>query len=117
MANPNGKKGAAFERSIADCLIEHVDDRIDRRVKTGAADKGDIGGWRIFNGRVVVECKNVARLNIAGWLKEAEIERVNDGALAALVIHKARGKGNPLDQHVTMTVRELIALTTGVRPE
>ena len=35
--------GSLFERSIADYLAVALnDDRIDRRVKTGAKDKGDI---------------------------------------------------------------------------
>lgn len=118
MSNPNGKKGSAFERLIADALAAHVDDRIDRRVKTGNKDRGDIGGLRIpgTNSRVVVECKNVSRTNIGGWVAEAEIERGNDDAIAGLVVHKRRGHGDPLDQYVTCTVRDLVALLTGERP-
>ena len=48
--------GTRFERLIADTLAAHVDDRIDRRAKTGARDKGDIGGLRHMGGRVVIEC-------------------------------------------------------------
>lgn len=108
--------GARFERLIADCLAEHVDDRIDRRPKTGAKDKGDIGGLRHMGGRVVVECKDVSKTALAGWVTEAEVERGNDDALAGLVVHKKRGTANPLDQYVTCTVRDLVALLTGERP-
>jgi hypothetical protein len=108
--------GSRFERSIADCLAEHVDDRIDRRPKTGSKDKGDIGGLRHMGGRLVVECKDVVKTNLAGWVAEAEVERGNDDALAGLVAHKKRGSGDPLDQYVTCTVRDLIALLTGERP-
>lgn len=116
MSNPNGAKGSSFERLIADCLAEYVDDRIDRRVKTGTKDRGDIGGLRHMGGKVVVECKNVAKMNLAGWIAEAEVERGNDDALVGLVVHKRRGKGQALDQYVTLTVRDLIALLTGERP-
>lgn len=116
MSNPNGAKGSSFERLIADCLAEHVDDRIDRRVKTGTKDRGDIGGLRHMGGKVVVECKNVAKMNLAGWIGEAEVERGNDDALVGMTIHKRRGKGQALDQYVTLTVRDLIALLTGERP-
>lgn len=116
MANPNGRKGAHFERLIADCLAEHVDDRIDRRVKTGAKDRGDIGGIRHMGQRVAIECKNHGSYSLAAWVTEADIERGNDDAIAGLVIHKRRGNGNPLDQYVTTTVRDLIALLTGERP-
>jgi hypothetical protein len=109
--------GSTFERLVADCLAELVDDRIDRRVKTGAADRGDIGGVRHMGQRVVIECKDVAKLNLAGWVGEAEIERGNDDAAVGLVVHKRKGKGQALDQYVTCTVRDLVALLTGERPE
>lgn len=108
--------GARFERSIADCLAAWIDDRIDRRVKTGNKDRGDIGGLRHGPARVVIECKDVARLDLPGWLREAEIERGNDDALVGLVVHKKRGTADPLDQYVTCSVRDLIALLTGERP-
>ena len=118
------KAGSAFERLIADSLAEHVDDRIDRRVKTGNKDRGDIGGVRAlvpYNGepapnrRVVIECKDVSRTDLSGWVNEAEIERGNDDALAGFVVHKRRGHADPLDQYVTCTLRDLVALLTGER--
>lgn len=109
--------GARFERQIADALAAHVDDRIDRRVKTGTKDRGDIGGVRHMGGRIVLECKDVARTDLPGWTREAEVERGNDDALAGLVVHKKRGSANPMDQYVTCTVRDLVALLTGVRPD
>lgn len=108
--------GARFERSIADYLAAHVDDRIDRRVKTGAKDRGDICGWRYAGRRIVAELKDVARLNLGGWVNEAEIERGNDDAHVALVIHKRRGTADPGDQYVTTTLRDLICLMNGERP-
>jgi Holliday junction resolvase len=107
--------GARFERHIADTLAEHVDDRIDRRVKTGAKDRGDIAGIRHMGHRVVIECKDTSRTELSVWTTEAEIERGNDDALAGLVVHKRRGHGDPLDQYVTCTVRDLVALLTGTR--
>ena len=108
--------GASFERLIADYLMTKVDDRIDRRVKTGAKDRGDIGGLRHMGGRVVIECKNFAgRLHPAPWVREAEIERGNDDALAGLVIAKRVGTTNAGRQYVLMTVDELIALLNGNR--
>ena len=104
--------GTRFERMIADCLAWVLkDDRIDRRVKTGSKDKGDIGGLRSpFNARIVVECKDVSRLNLGGWMEEAVDEAGNDDAPIAVVIHKRRGRGNPLDQYVTMRVRDFVKL-------
>ena len=107
--------GTRFERLIADYLAAHVDDRVDRRVKTGNKDRGDIGGLRHMGGRIVGECKNTTRINLGVWAAEAEVERGNDDALAALVFHKRHGRGQPEDQWVTLTVGDLVALLTGSR--
>jgi hypothetical protein len=115
VSNRNQQKGTRFERLVADYLNEKVDDRIDRRVKTGSNDKGDIGGWR-FNGlRIVAELKDHSRLDLSGWVNQAEIEAGNDDAEVALVIHKRRGKGHPGAQYVTLTLDNLLALLTGGR--
>ena len=107
--------GTRHERAVADYLAQHVDDRIDRRVKAGAKDRGDIGGVRHLGARVVVECKNTSRLDVGTWLREAEIERGNDDATAGLVVAKRHGKGAPADQLVLMTLGDLVALLTGSR--
>lgn len=109
--------GSTFERQLADHLAAHVDDRIDRRVKTGAKDRGDIAGLRVHGQRVVIECKDTAKINLGTWANEAEAERGNDDALAGIVVHKRHGKGQPGDQWVTMTVDNLVALITGARVE
>ena len=108
--------GTRFERQVADYLAHGLDDdRIDRRVKTGSADKGDIGGVRHLGARVVVECKNKSRLEVGPWLTEAEVERVNDAATVGLVVAKRHGKGAPADQLVLMTLGDLVALLNGNR--
>lgn len=110
--------GTRFESSIAAFLSEYVDDRIERRAKTGAKDRGDLASVRApGGGRVVVECKDVARMDLPGWTREAEVERGNDDALLGLVVHKRRGTQDPGQQWVTCTVADLVALLTGARPE
>lgn len=108
--------GTAHERAVADYLAEHVDDRIDRAPRHGARDRGDIAGIRVHGRRVVVECKNTAKWTPGPWLGEAEVERVNDDALAGLVVAKRHGIADPGSQVVLMTVDDLIALMTGRRP-
>lgn len=107
--------GAKFERDVADYLAEHVDDRIDRRVKTGAKDRGDIGGVRLHGQRVVLECKNVASMALPQWTREAQVEAGNDGALVGVVVHKRHGTGDVGKQWVSMTVDDLVAILTGQR--
>lgn len=109
--------GAKFERLISDTLAWHIDDRIDRRARTGSKDKGDIGGLRVHGQRVVIEAKNCARPDLAGWAAEAAVERENDNALAGVIVHKRFGKGAGLQQWVTMEMSEFIALVTGKRPD
>lgn len=107
--------GARFERTVADYLASALtDDRIDRRVKTGAKDKGDIGGVRHMGERLAIECKDYGgRFLIGPWLNEAEIARGNDDALTGLVIAKRRGTTDPAEQVVLMTLGNLTALLTG----
>lgn len=119
MRSPKSAKaaGSSFEKLIADVLAEHLDDRIERRTKNGSKDRGDVSGLRFMGQRVVVECKNVSSgLSLSEWAKEAETERLNDDAGVWLIAHKRFGKGDPLDQWVSLTMRELVSLLTGVRP-
>jgi len=109
------KAGSTFERQVADYLAANVDDRIDRRVKNGTKDRGDIGGVRIHGQRVVLECKNTAKTSLGTWANEAEIERGNDDALAGAIVHKRHGKGQPADQWVTLTLADFTALLAGNR--
>ena len=110
--------GATHERAIADYLALHVDDRIDRRVKTGAKDCGDIGGVRVLGNRIVLELKDYGgRILAAEWIHEAEVEAGNDDAAAAIVIAKRRGTTVPGAQWVLMDVDSLITLITGTRPQ
>lgn len=109
--------GSRFERTIADYLAEHVDDRIDRRVKTGSKDRGDIGGVRHLGQRLVLEAKDYGgRFNVGPWLGEAEVERGNDDAGVGLVVAKRRGTAQPGEQVVMMTLADLVSLITGERP-
>lgn len=109
--------GSRFERLIADYLAVHVSDVVDRRVKTGAADKGDIGGLRVHGQRVVVECKDHGgRLQPGTWIKEAQMEARNDGAPIGIVVAKRRATAKPEDQFVLMELRDLVYLLTGNQP-
>ena len=109
--------GARFERTIADYLARHVSEFIDRRVKTGAKDKGDLVNVRAFGHRVTVEAKDYGGKFLLGpWLREVDIERGHDDAIAGVVVIKRRATTDPGDQVVAMTVRDLVALLTGVRP-
>lgn len=116
MVNRSKQKGSSFERIVADGFAAALnDDRIDRAPLSGNSDKGDIANVRTPNGgKVAIEVKNVAKMNLAGWVTEAAVERENLGAVAGIVVHKRVGKGKFEEQYVTMTVRDLLALVWGV---
>lgn len=106
--------GARFERLVADYLRDNLDDRIDRRVKTGAADKGDVANVRdSHNRRLVIECKDYGgRLEPAQWLREAHTEADNDNAHVGIVIAKRKGTTNPAHQWALMDLEDLTKLLT-----
>lgn len=108
--------GTAFETATARYLAGALDDdRIERRARSGAKDRGDIGGVRSLAGRVVIECKNTARIDLAGWMSEARVEAGNDDATTAVVVHKRHGVGMSRmgDQWVTMTLADFARLLGG----
>ena len=109
--------GASFERQVADYLRDNWDDRIDRRVRTGAKDKGDIANFRVAGHRIVLELKNEAKINLAGWVTEAQLEAENDGALVGIAVAKRRGKGQPQDQYCILTLGDLLNLLSHCSPK
>ncbi len=112
------KAGTKFETDIANFLAQQLeDDRIERRAKTGSKDKGDITGVRHNGQRVVIECKNVARLNLADWMRQAQLEATNDEAPIWLVVHKRHGDGTPANQYVTMTLETAATLLGATKPK
>jgi len=110
--------GSSFERLVADGFAaEMANDNIDRKVKTGAKDQGDIGNVRHLNGdRVAVEVKEYGgRLEPAKWVREAQQEAVNYDALCGFTVAKRRGTTDFREQWVVMTVADVLALLTGER--
>lgn len=112
------QKGTSFESQVVSYLRHALgDERIERRATTGAKDRGDISGLFFRGMRVVAECKNHARAELARWLDEAEEERGNDGAEYGVVIHKRKGCGEKSfgETYVTMTLHTFAAMLVGGR--
>jgi hypothetical protein len=111
------KAGALFERVVADYLAAELDDdRIERRVRNGNKDRGDISGVRSpICGRVVIEAKDYGGVyHVGEWLREAEVERGNDDAAVGVVVAKRRGKSDPAEAVVFMTLEAFARLVGGV---
>ncbi len=110
--------GSRFESLIAAALrLALDDDRIERRARNGARDRGDISGVRLHGQRVVIECKDSARVCLPEWTTEAHTEAGNDDALVGLVVSKRKGVADPMRQWVHMTVADLVAILTGTPVE
>lgn len=108
--------GSRTERAVADYLASALeDDRIDRRVKRGIKDRGDISGVRAHGQRLVLEVKDCATQKLPQWTAEAHLEAGNDDALVGVVIAKRRGTSDPGKFWVHMTVDDLLALISGER--
>jgi hypothetical protein len=115
------KSGSTFERAVADALALQWQPGIDRKVRAGAKDEGDIGGMTVGGQPVVVECKNVRTMALGTWWNEATDEAANlwDSLHAkgrapdnthAIVVHKRHGWAVGHNQWVTMPLWQLVNL-------
>jgi len=109
----NKAKGSRFEGDIE----EHLNTgglKARRLPRAGSKDIGDLAVETRKPFVIVVEAKNVKTPDMAGWLKEAEVEAGNyeakyDVATLGVVVQKARGKGIG-DARVTMTLDTFCSL-------
>lgn len=100
------RKGTAWESAIVDYLRGAGWRHAERRATAGAHDRGDVAGLP----GVVIEAKNEARIDLPGWLREAEAERVNDGADIGVVWAKRRGSASAALGYVVMTGEQFVTL-------
>jgi hypothetical protein len=99
-------KGTAWETMIVNYLREHGVPYAERRALGGIQDRGDVAGIH----RVVIEAKSAVRIDLAGWVDEAEAERKNDRADVGVAWVKRRGKTSPGAGYVIMTGESLVRL-------
>lgn len=99
------QKGTKAETDVAKCLNDNGIEAW-RNPPAGTRDVGDIR----ISLPIVIEVKDHARLDLATWVSEAQVEKVNAKARVAVVWHKKRGKSNPSGWYVTMTGQDFIEL-------
>lgn len=118
MANRSKSLGTSYESLVRDFLRDEWCGDIERLTLSGAADRGDIGGFRVGGHLITIECKYRSRkpkgeepLKPAGlstWVAEAEKESSHYGALTGVVVHKRANKGKAEDQFVTLSLRSFL---------
>ena len=106
MSSAAKRKGSQAERDVVAYLKANGYPYADRRVAGATLDKGDISGVL----GVTIEIKNHARLDLAGWLAELEVEMKNDNAWTGVVIRKRKGKGDVGEWYATLPVKVWLAL-------
>jgi hypothetical protein len=91
-------KGTAAETAVVRFLQANGYPHAERRALAGNQDRGDVAGIPAL----VIEVKNAAKMELAGWLDEAIKESDFHIGNLAVVWHKRRGKASPADWYVTM---------------
>ena len=109
MVNPSGRKGADFERKCAEYLAD-IFPGVERRVKNGRMDRGDITGLP----NVVIECKAERQIDLPGYLAELEVEQKNDDALFGFVFVKNR-QHSVEDGYAVLSIRRARTLLALLR--
>ena len=98
MSNPSKQKGTSAETAVVKYLKANGFSEAERRTLSGANDKGDISGIK----DVVFEAKDHKKMDLAGWVKELEVEVENAFAVTGAVVHKKRGTLDVGEWYATM---------------
>lgn len=106
MSSASKRKGSQAERDVVAWLKANGYPYADRRVAGATLDKGDISGVL----GVTIEIKNHAKMDLAGWVAELEIEMANDNAWTGAVIHKRKGKGDVGEWYATLPAKVWLEL-------
>jgi len=86
--NRSKQRGTAFETRVVKYLQERGFVNAERRALAGTLDKGDITGLP----GVVIECKNVKAIDLAGWMDETLAEQKNARASVAFCVFPRRNR-------------------------
>ena len=109
-ARANRAKGIRYERAVSSWLT--LLGIPSTRTSTGRRqDDGDLSNTL----GLYVECKDVGRLNLAGWLDEARA-RARDAGSTAVVFVKRRGRAHVGESYAVLAAADLLALLGVTEP-
>lgn len=88
MPNPSKRKGSKWEADVRDYLTDATGRRVERIPAGASLDRGDLSGLE----GVAVECKDVAKIELASIVDESVLEAANvgDDTLPLAVIKRRR---------------------------
>jgi Holliday junction resolvase len=100
MANPAKAKGSAWERAVT----EYLRARGLRTQRIPAGSNEDQGDLFVFDAKwPAIQCKNHAKFDLAGWVRDVEQQAHNAGRYAGIVWAKKRGTTDPGKCYVIMS--------------
>jgi hypothetical protein len=98
------RKGSRAEVAVVHALRQAGwDADTSRNVLDGRRTGDDI----VWTGPASIEVKDVTKLDLSGWLRQAQ---ENSGGRPAVVWHKKRGTADPAGWYVTMTGADFLRL-------
>lgn len=101
------RKGSRAEVAVVHALRQAGwDADTSRNVLDGRRTGDDI----VWDGPASIEVKDVARMELAVWLKQAQ---ANSGERPAVVVHKKRGVADAAGWYATLTFGDLLRLIDG----
>jgi hypothetical protein len=109
MANANKIKGDAAERQVT----RYLQGSGFTASRIPAGSNADIGDVWLPPPLPAVQVKNVAKLDLSGWCNQVDEQALNANRECGVVVHKRRGKSDPGDWYVTMTLETLTKLLKG----
>jgi hypothetical protein len=109
MANANKTKGDLAEREVT----RYLQGSGFTASRIPAGSNADIGDVWLPPPLPVVQVKNVAKLDLSGWCNQVDEQAFNANRECGVVVHKRKGKTNPGDWYVTMTLETLTKLLKG----
>jgi hypothetical protein len=84
-------KALIAENGVVSYLLDHGWPYAERRRTHGMNDKGDVSGTP----GICWEVKGARNIDLPGWLRETERERVNANADVGVLVVKTKGYGEP----------------------
>jgi hypothetical protein len=98
------RKGSRAEVAVVHALRRAGwDADTSRNVLDGRRTGDDV----VWDGPASIEVKDVAKMDLSGWLRQAH---ANAGDRPAVVIHKKRGTARAEGWYATLTVADLLRL-------